>query len=127
MSDAGVQASIHKNVKTTLPRINNYINSSRFREVNLFGRLYPDSRPVVLSHWAIPGGEGAWQSWTFDQIVTQEFTPVSIGDTFGPTWTTHWFKLEFEIPEEWIGKEVRIRWGSNSEAAVWSSGGQILQ
>ncbi|XP_068248208.1 alpha-mannosidase 2C1-like [Palaemon carinicauda] len=127
MSDPGVQASIHKNLKTTLPRINNYISSNRFREVNLVGRLYPDSRPITLSHWALPGGEGAWQSWSFDDVIKQEFTPVSIGDSFGPTWTTHWFKLEFEVPEEWKGKEVRIRWGTNSEATVWSHDGHVLQ
>lgn len=46
MADPGVQASIHKNLKTTIPRINNYINSTRFSSVNLKGRLYADSRPV---------------------------------------------------------------------------------
>ncbi|XP_042883605.1 alpha-mannosidase 2C1-like [Penaeus japonicus] len=127
MSDPGVQASIHKNLKTTLPRIYNYIASTRFQDVNLVGRLYPDTRPVTLSHWALPGGEGAWQQWSFDQIVTQDFSPVTIGDSFGPTWTTHWFKLEFSVPDEWAGSEVRLRWGSNSEAAVWSADGRVLQ
>lgn len=46
MSDPGVQASIHKNLKTTLPRLYNYIAATRFREVNLIDRLYPDSTPV---------------------------------------------------------------------------------
>lgn len=127
MADPGVQASIHKNVKTTLPRIYNYITSSRFQDVNLVGRLYPDSRPVTLSHWSLPGGEGAWQQWSFNQIVAQDFSSVNIGDSFGPTWTTHWFKLEFSIPDEWAGSEVRLRWGSNSEATVWSTDGRVLQ
>lgn len=46
MADPGVQASLHKNLKTTLPRIDNYINSTRFSSVNLKGGLYADSRPV---------------------------------------------------------------------------------
>ncbi|KAK4328136.1 hypothetical protein Pmani_001416 [Petrolisthes manimaculis] len=127
MSDPGVQASLHKNLKTTLPRINNYINSTRFREVNLVDRLYPDSASVELSHWALPGGSGAWEQWTFNTIVTQTFTPVSVGSSYGPTWTTHWFRLVFSIPDEWVGSEVRLRWASNSEAAVWSESGQLLQ
>ncbi|KAK7068572.1 hypothetical protein SK128_014724 [Halocaridina rubra] len=127
MSDVGVQASIHKNLKTTLPRISNYITSTRFQEVNLLGRLYENTSPVILSHWALPGGEGAWQGWIFDDIINQTFTPTAVGQQFGPTWSTHWFKVEYEIPDEWIGKEVRFRWASGSEASVWSADGELLQ
>ncbi|XP_066960313.1 alpha-mannosidase 2C1-like [Macrobrachium rosenbergii] len=127
MSDPGVQASIHKNLKTTLPRIYNYIKASRFQEVNLLGRLYSDTAPVTLSHWALPGGAGAWQEWTFDEIIKQEFTATSIGEQFGPTWTTHWFKVEYEIPDSWAGQEVRFRWASGSEASVWTADGKLLQ
>ena len=49
--------------------------------------------PPALSHWALPGGEGAWQDYTFDQIISQTFTPTSVGEEFGPTWSTHWFKV----------------------------------
>lgn len=127
MSDPGVQASIHKNLKTTLPRIYNYIKATRFEKVNLLGRLYSDTRAVTLSHWALPGGEGAWQGWSFSEIISQPFTPTSIGQEFGPTWSTHWFKVEYEIPEEWVGQEVRFRWATGSEASVWSVDGKLLQ
>ncbi|XP_042238112.1 alpha-mannosidase 2C1-like [Homarus americanus] len=128
MADPGVQASIHKNLHTTLPRIYNYYSATRFKKVNLIDRLYPDSKAVEISHWAIPGGVGAWQEWTFQEVVAQNFSPVTVGDSsFGPTWTTHWFKVHFTVPDEWAGSEVRFRWGSNSEAAVWSSDGRILQ
>lgn len=80
-----------------------------------------------LSHWALPGGSGSWETWSFNEIITQTFTPVSVGSSYGPTWTTHWFRLVFSIPDEWAGSEVRLRWGSNSEAAVWSESGQLLQ
>jgi len=54
---------------------------------------------TALSHWALPGGEGSWQQWTFDQVIQQTFTPTSVGQEFGPTWTTHWFKV-IDIPIE---------------------------
>nr|XP_053641732.1 alpha-mannosidase 2C1-like [Cherax quadricarinatus] len=127
MSDPGVQASIHKDVNTTLPRVYNYYTATRFRQVNLIDRLYPDTRSVELSHWAVPGGEGAWQEWSFEDVVQQNFEPTSLGEQFGPTWSTHWFKVNFQVPDEWAGSEVRLRWGSNSEAAVWSPDGSILQ
>lgn len=122
-----MQASIHKDVNTTLPRVYNYYTATRFRQVNLIDRLYPDTRSVELSHWAVPGGEGAWQEWSFEDVVQQNFEPTSLGEQFGPTWSTHWFKVNFQVPDEWAGSEVRLRWGSNSEAAVWSPDGSILQ
>jgi len=30
--------------------------------------------------------------------------------------------LELEIPEGWIGEEVRLIWDSTSEAMVWKNG-----
>ena len=34
------------------------------------------------------------------------------------SWSTHWFRCEMQIPEEWTGKHVHFRWDSNSEAMV---------
>lgn len=127
MTDPGVTASIHKNRATTVPRISNFISSSRFQDVNLVGRLYPDRLATTLSHWALPGGEGAWQQWSFAQVVGQDFTPTSVGEQFGPTWTTHWFKVEFQPPSDWAGRDVRLQWDSGSEAAVWSPEGVLMQ
>lgn len=80
-----------------------------------------------LSHWALPGGAGAWETWKFSETVAQQFTSAKVGDSFGPTWSTHWFRLQFSVPDEWAGYEVRLRWNSNSEAALWNSDGQMLQ
>ena len=33
-------------------------------------------------------------------------------------WSTHWFQLFIDIPEEWRGDEVHLRWNSGSEAMV---------
>ena len=37
-------------------------------------------------------------------------------------WTTHWFKVEAEIPSSWVGKEVLFLWDSMSEAMIWKDG-----
>lgn len=34
------------------------------------------------------------------------------------SWSTHWFKITAQIPEDWIDEQVRFRWNSNSEAMV---------
>ena len=33
-------------------------------------------------------------------------------------WSTHWFKCEVLVPEDWAGKHVRLRWNSGGEAMV---------
>ena len=37
-------------------------------------------------------------------------------------WSTHWFRLDLEIPDSWIGKEVKLLWDSMTEALVWKNG-----
>lgn len=122
-----VTASLHKNYRTTLERIEKFISDTYFTDVNLRGKLYPQSKKISnITHWALPGGDGAWEKWTFNEIIQQPFTPAKIGDSFGPTWSTHWFKLHFCVPDEWSGKEVRLRWKSQSESMVWSNTGEPL-
>ncbi|KAF2368932.1 Glycoside hydrolase family 38 N-terminal domain [Trinorchestia longiramus] len=127
MADPGVQAPLHKNTKATYPRIKNYFTSKRFEEVNLVDRLYPEAVTADLTHWALPGGDGAWEKWTFELIIKQPFTPAKVGTSFGPTWSTHWFQVVLSIPDTWKGKQVVLRWDSSSEATLWSPDGHVLQ
>src|SRR6185295_18294034 len=91
-------------------------------------KLYPTAVPFKSLHfWSMPGGAAAWQGYTFQQIIGQTFQPVVDGQEFGPTWTTHWFRIVIEVPTEWVGKEVHLRWATGSEATVWSATGQLLQ
>ncbi|NXP52211.1 MA2C1 mannosidase, partial [Heliornis fulica] len=53
------------------------------------------------------------------EAVRQEFRPAKVGDSFGPTWETCWFKLELNIPQAWAGREVHFIWESDGEGMVW--------
>uniref|UniRef100_A0A7N6BVJ0 alpha-mannosidase n=1 Tax=Anabas testudineus TaxID=64144 RepID=A0A7N6BVJ0_ANATE len=80
-------------------------------------RLYGDSWPLdslasFLSEKRI----------RFTEATKQNFAPYKVGDTFGPTWWTCWFKVTLTIPESWRGKEVHLRWESDGEAMVWRDG-----
>ncbi|XP_074862404.1 alpha-mannosidase 2C1 isoform X2 [Carettochelys insculpta] len=55
----------------------------------------------------------------YDEAVRQEFRPVKVGESFGPTWWTCWFKAELSIPRGWAGKEVHLLWESDGEGMVW--------
>ena len=46
-----------------------------------------------LSHFAIPAGVGEWKNWPFERVKSETFLPCKIGTSYGPTWATHWFKV----------------------------------
>ncbi|KAI8982058.1 galactose mutarotase-like domain-containing protein [Mycotypha africana] len=81
--------------KTTLPKIEEYINLFVYSVPNL-------------------------QRITFENAIRQEFGPTRQVEWFGPSWSTHWFHLQLRIPNEFAGQEVRFIWNSDSEAMIWS-------
>ncbi|XP_075753510.1 alpha-mannosidase 2C1 [Pelodiscus sinensis] len=109
---AGPQVRKHR--RTTLERAEKLLSECYFPDCNLRGRLFGDTYPLVsLSCFQSP------QRIPYDEAVRQEFRPVKVGDSFGPTWWTCWFKVELSIPREWTGKEVHLLWESDGEGMVW--------
>ncbi|KAK0148878.1 Alpha-mannosidase 2C1 [Merluccius polli] len=103
-----------KSRRCLLERAEKFISEIYFTDCNLRGRLYGDSCPLesltsFLSSKRI----------SFAEAASQQFTPHKIGETFGPTWCTCWFKVMLRIPESWRGKEVHLLWESDGEAMVW--------
>ena len=62
----------------------------------------------------------------FDAIsspeLSSQFIPCKIGDSFGPSWSTHWFRLELTLSNLLPEQEVHLIWDSSSEAMVWVDG-----
>ncbi|KAB0391198.1 hypothetical protein E2I00_008985 [Balaenoptera physalus] len=80
-------------------------------------KLFGDSCPVAeLSSFLTP------ERLPYQEAVQQDFRPAQVGDSFGPTWWTCWFRVELTIPEAWVGQEVHLRWESDGEGLVWRDG-----
>ncbi|XP_076466498.1 alpha-mannosidase 2C1-like [Babylonia areolata] len=106
-----------KHRRTTLERAEKFISTHHFADINLRSRLYPDKREVTsLTHYAAPG------RIPYEEAIKGTFGEAKIGQEFGPTWSTHWFRVEMDVPEDWVGQEVRLRWNSSTEALVWVDG-----
>src|SRR4051812_29528951 len=54
-----------------------------------------------------------------ESLKVVDYKPAKLGQTFGPVWSTHWFKVQATIPPEWKGKRVDLFWNSHSEATLW--------
>ena len=79
--------------------------------------IYPDTAGLVeLATFAAPG------RISYQEALKGEFRPASEGERFGPEWSTHWFRIQYEIPERWAGREVLLHFNSTSESCIWKDG-----
>ncbi|CAH3194175.1 unnamed protein product, partial [Porites evermanni] len=94
-----------KNWRCTIERAEKFISSQYFSDINLYSRLYSKKLSVSsLTHFAAPGRV------TYNEAIREKFVETQVGCSFGPTWSTHWFKVIIHIPEEWKGEAVHFRW-----------------
>lgn len=100
---------MHKHREMTLKRCQQFVGA-------LKSKLYPATHPVSLRVFAAPDRIG------FDEAMKGEYRETQVGDTFGPEWSTHWFKATASIPADWAGTEVHFLFDSGSEACVWEDG-----
>lgn len=64
----------------------------------------------------------------FKAIVDKEFRPTKVGESFGPSWSTHWFKVQLTVPKDFLKKELlELHWDANNEGMVYTHDGNPLQ
>ncbi|XP_064627602.1 alpha-mannosidase 2C1-like isoform X2 [Lineus longissimus] len=111
------QPHVIKNKRTTRERAEKFISTVDFIDVNLRGKLYPKEVPVTsIEHYAAP------DRIPFADAAKQLYTPTKTGESFGPSWATHWFKVTVDVPADWIDSEVHLIWNSNCECLIWKAG-----
>ncbi|NP_001090678.1 alpha-mannosidase 2C1 [Xenopus tropicalis] len=108
---------VQKNRRTTLERVEKFISEIYFTDCNLRGKLFGATCPLDSISYFLTE-----QRISYEEAVKREFQPAQIGQTFGPTWWTCWFKVHVSIPKEWLGEEVHLRWVCDGEAMVWKDG-----
>ncbi|KAL8999670.1 MAG: hypothetical protein Q9169_001487 [Polycauliona sp. 2 TL-2023] len=65
---------------------------------------------------------------TFEEATTQTFEDTHVGASFGPSWSTHWIKVELKVPQNLQKKErLEFLWDANNEGLIWTEKGEPLQ
>ena len=65
---------------------------------------------------------------TFKEATSQHFKPTKVGELFGPSWSTHWFKVQLTVPPELRKKQhLELHWDANNEGLIWTPEGEPLQ
>ncbi len=58
---------------------------------------------------------------SYDHAIGQSFTPVNLGWSWGPVWSTAWFRLSGRVPEA-FGESFRVLFDTRTEALCWWDG-----
>lgn len=99
-----------------------------FSDINLSSVLFThrvdDEEHVKLQVWSAPG----LTKPSFEEAMEQKFRPATKGESFGPSWTNHWWKVSLKIPAHWSQYErVQFEFDPSCEAMIFSGDGTPLQ
>ncbi|KAI0972557.1 glycoside hydrolase family 38 protein [Xylaria arbuscula] len=109
-------------------RIEQFYSKGQWEKRNLLAMMYEGvaSGPpnVRLWTWPAPGLSRP----SFEEAMAGDYQPAKVGDSFGPSWSTHWFRVVIRVPKDLVDKEhLELQWDSNSEGMVWTADGKPLQ
>jgi alpha-mannosidase len=102
--------------------------TSRLRHVlesELVPAILRESATVELAAFCVRG-----EPISYADAVRGRFTPVKIGDSWGPPWSTTWFHVRGTVPAGWAGQKVVALFdlgyagttGFTCEALAWLDG-----
>ncbi|KAI8092804.1 galactose mutarotase-like domain-containing protein [Halteromyces radiatus] len=122
-----ITPKIPKNIEQS--RINNFLApNGQFYSMGIRQGLWTERHSgdpyVKLSVYDVPD----LKRITFKEAIGQKFEPIQQHQrSFGPSWSTHWFKVDIIIPEVMVDHPVVFQWDMDSEGLVWSTDGIPLQ
>ena len=111
-------------------RLRMFTGNGQYSSQNLNGKMYSareSGEPnVKLTVWSAPDLSRP----TFKEATNKdnEYRKTKKGESFGPSWSTHWFKVDFTLPDDWVYKsQIELHWDCGCEAMVWTHDGKPLQ
>ncbi|KAF2716743.1 glycoside hydrolase family 38 protein [Polychaeton citri CBS 116435] len=111
-------------------RLGQFTDQGQYRSNGLWAKMY-DGRLAGEPHvklWAWDAPDLTRPTFEEATKKSNDYRKTHKGESFGPSWSTHWFKVQFTIPQDWSYKaQVELHWDTNSEGMVWTEDGKPLQ
>lgn len=111
-------------------RLRQFTDEGQYRAQGLMPKIVDDrligEDNIKISVWDAPGLTRP----TFEEATKKEneYRRTRVGESFGPSWSTHWFKVQFTVPYKWAYKpRVELHWDASNEGLVWTEDGKPLQ
>ncbi|KAL8694065.1 MAG: hypothetical protein Q9218_001243 [Villophora microphyllina] len=65
---------------------------------------------------------------TFEEATSHKFKDTHVGQSFGPSWSTHWFRISLKVPPQLRNREhLEFHWDADNEGLIWTEDGEPLQ
>eukprot|EP00798_Chlamydomonas_sp_ICE-L_P019349 gene19349-25998_t len=121
-SSSGWIPQHHRDI--SLGRLDGFVSSDMFSDANICKDMYltkAGGSYTSLEVYSVPMGN---VNPKFTDIVDRPFVACKVGDSFGPSWSTHWFRVRIDVPPSWskLDGPLVFIWDSGSEAMVWVDG-----
>lgn len=124
-----VQKPVGKQIQSIYTdRLRQFTDQGQYSDQSLLAKLYHhttnEDKYIKKSVYSPPNLSRP----TFAEATSKHFKPAHLGDSFGPSWSTHWFKIQLTIPKNMLhGEHLEFHWDANNEGLVWSEDGKPLQ
>ena len=110
-------------------RLRQFTSAGQYQNQSLLSKLYEGRAAggdhVELSVYSVPDLARP----TFKEAISQaKFKHTGKGQSFGPSWSTHWFKVTIKVPSELRKKDhLEFHWDAGNEGLIWTEAGEPLQ
>lgn len=112
---------MQKHKKITVERLEKFVSKQSWSDVNLRSMLYGKRLELVdVTVFSVPNLERIKPSVAIANGVYVPFDRKT--KRFGPSWSTHWFRVRGCVPAEWEGSEVHLLWDATCESCVYRNG-----
>ena len=65
---------------------------------------------------------------SFEEATSHRFEKTRVGAAFGPSWSTHWIKVQLKVPSSLQKKQhLELHWDAGNEGLIWTEDGVPLQ
>ncbi|KAF1939242.1 hypothetical protein EJ02DRAFT_382116 [Clathrospora elynae] len=108
-------------------RLRQFVDGGQYREQGLVGKLNEAVASgtdwVKLAVYSPP----KLARPLFKDATLHAFHPTKVGESFGPSWSTHWFKVQLTVPKDMLEKEhLEFVWDADNEGLIWTEDGHTV-
>lgn len=113
-------------------RLKRFLAHDYMPEMNITSRLVcrRGTQGIHVSKWSPPSAAASGERPpTFAEARQAEYESVTVGVQFGPSWSTHWFKVvveEDQLPFSLDNDNIYFHWQTEAEGLVWTSTGHAV-
>ncbi|KAH7123994.1 glycosyl hydrolases family 38 N-terminal domain-containing protein [Dendryphion nanum] len=124
LADGPVGKQIHSIYQS---RLRQFTDGGQYREQGLLPKINParaSGHPhVKLSVYSPPNLSRP----TFKDATSHKFKSTRVGESFGPSWSTHWFKVQLTVPKDLLKHDhLEFVWDANNEGLIWTEKGDVV-